>query len=169
VAAPDRHGLLAILTGTFALAGLDILGANSAPSRSGVALDTFIVTSATLAPVSAETWSRLERMLAASLAGRFALSVRLTERRRHYVSRTSGAAEIRIEEDALGALLHVRAPDRVGLLHDIARAISDSGLDVRSLTATSRAGWAEDTLRLEYVTGAGAGALGQLAMRLREL
>jgi len=169
VAAPDRHGLLAIFAGTFALAGLDILGANSAPSRSGVALDTFIVTSATLAPVSAETWSRLERMLVASLAGRFALSVRLAERRRHYVSRISGTPEIRIEEDARGALLHVRAPDRVGLLHDIARAISESGLDVRSLTATSRAGWAEDTLRLEYVTDAGAGALGQLAMRLREL
>lgn len=169
VAAPDRHGLLAIFAGTFALAGLDILAASSAPSRSGIALDTFIVTSATLAPVSSETWSRLERMLAASLAGRFGLSVRLAERRRHYSSRASGTPEVRIEEDARGALLHIRAPDRVGLLHDVACAISESGLDVRSLTATSRAGWAVDTFRLDYSNGAGAGALGQLAMRLRGL
>ncbi|MBE0416669.1 MAG: HD domain-containing protein [Coriobacteriia bacterium] len=169
VAAPDRHGLLVIFAGTFALAGLDILAANSAPSRSGVALDTFIVTSATLAPVGADTWNRFERMLAASLAGRLALSVRLAERRRHYAPRVSGMTEVRIEQDPRGALLHVRAPDRVGLLYDFARAVSESGLDVRSLTATSRAGWAEDTLRLEYATGTGAGALGQLAMRLREL
>jgi UTP:GlnB (protein PII) uridylyltransferase len=96
-------------------------------------------------------------------------AVRLAERRRHYSSRVSGTPEVRIEKDGRGALLHLRAPDRVGLLHDVARAISDSGLDVRSLTATSRAAWAVDTFRLDYPSDAGAGALGQLAMRLREL
>jgi len=169
VAAPDRPGLLAIFAGTFALAGLDILAASSTPTRGGVALDTFVVTSATLAPVSAETWSRFERMLTASLAGRLALSVRLSERRRLYTPSVTGRVEARIEEDARGALLHVRAPDHVGLLYDIARAISESGLDVRSLTATSRAGWAEDTLRLGSPPQMRAGALGQLAMRLRAL
>ncbi|MDF1541550.1 MAG: HD domain-containing protein [Anaerosomatales bacterium] len=169
VAAPDRPGLLAIFAGTFALAGLDILAANSVPTRDGIALDSFVVTSATLAPVSAETWSRFERMLSASLAGRLALSVRLSERRRLYAPRVIGDIQARIEEDARGALLHVRAPDHVGLLYDIARAISESGLDVRSLTATSRAGWTEDTLRLGCPTGMTAGALGQLSMRLRAL
>lgn len=169
VAAPDRPGLLAILAGTFALSGLDILAANSVPARGGVALDTFVVTSATLAPVSAETWSRFERMLSASLAGRLALTVRLAERRRLYAPRVAGGIEARIEEDPRGALLHVRAPDSIGLLYDIARAISESGLDVRSLTATSRAGWAEDTLRLGCPPQMRAGALGQLAMRLRTL
>ncbi len=169
VAAVDRPGLLATFAGAIALAGLDILSARSVPAPREVAVDTFVVTSATLAPVATETWSRLERQLSAALSGRFALGVRLAERRRHYAPRVSGSPDIRIEHEGDGALLKVRAPDRVGLLHDIARAISESGLSVRSLTATSRAGWAEDTFRLRFASSNGAGALGQLAMRLREL
>ncbi|MDZ4178753.1 MAG: hypothetical protein U1E29_05925, partial [Coriobacteriia bacterium] len=175
IAAHDRPGLLATLAGTFALAGLDILGGHSASVEGGaterrdIALDTFVVTSATLAPIGTETWNRLERTLTAALTGRFAVAVRLAERRRHYAPRASGALEAHIDEDPRGATLHVRAPDRVGLLHDIARSISESGLDVNSLTATSRAGWAEDTFRLSLADATGTGALGQLAMRLREL
>jgi [protein-PII] uridylyltransferase len=169
IAARDRPGLLATIAGTFALAGLDILAAHSAPTRHDVAVDSFVVTSATLAPVAAESWNRLERQLSAALAGRLALTVRLAERRRHYTSRIAGAPVIEIVEEQRGAVLRVRAPDRVGLLYDVARAVSESGLDVRSLTATSRAGWAEDTLRLEHAATGGAGALGQLAMRLRDL
>ncbi len=169
VATHDRPGVLATLAGTFALAGLDILTARSVPARAGTTADTFVVASATLAPIGPETWSRVERTLTAALAGRFALAVRLAERRRHYTPRVAGALETRIEETGAGATLHVRAPDRVGLLHDIARAIAESGLDVRGLTATSRAGWAEDTFRLALAEGAGSGALGQLQMRLREL
>ena len=169
IAAADRPGLLATIAGTFALAGLDILAAHSAPTNSGVALDTFVVTSATLAPLGADTWTRLERLLSASLAGRLALSVRLGERRRHYPRNAGAPVEAVIDEDDHGAALRIRAPDRVGLLYDIARAVAESGLDVRSLTATSRAGWAEDVLRLGHVEQARAGALGQLAMRLREL
>ena len=170
VAAHDRPGVLATLAGTFALAGLDILTARSVPARTGVTVDTFVVASATLAPIGPETWNRLERTLAAALAGRFALAVRLAERRRHYAPRVAGALDARIDDHVPGgATLRVRAPDRVGLLHDIARAIAESGLDVRGLTATSRAGWAEDTFRIALAEGTGAGALGQLQMRLREL
>jgi len=169
IAAPDRPGLLATIAGTFALSGLDILAAHSAPTRRDVAVDSFVVTSATLAPVAAESWNRLERQLSAALAGRLALTVRLAERRRHYTSRIAGSPVVEIVEEPRGAVLRVRAPDRVGLLHDIARAVAESGMSVRSLTATSRAGWAEDTLRLHYDPAAGAGALGQLSMRLRDL
>jgi len=169
VAAYDRPGLLATIAGTFALAGLDILSARSLQSRGDIAVDTFVVTSATLAPVATETWSRLERQLSAALAGRLALGVRLAERRRHYAPRVFGPLTVGIEQDGDAALLSVRAPDRVGLLYDLARAISEAGLNVRSLTATSRAGWAEDTFRLRLGPAGGEGALGQLAMRLREL
>ena len=169
IAAHDRPGLLATFAGTFALSGLDILEARSLPPHAGVAVDSFVVSSATKAQVGTETWNRVERTLTAALSGRFAVAVRLGERRRHYRPRVEGMLDARIEEGSRGATLHVRAPDRVGLLHDIARAVAESGLDVRSLTATSRAEWAEDTFRLTAVDGIGAGALGQLAMRLREL
>ena len=169
IAAADRPGLLATIAGTLSLAGLDILSASSAPNRGGVAVDTFVVTSATLAPVPPDAWNRLERQLSAALAGRLALAVRLGERRRHYAPRVNGSLTSSIEQEPRGAVLTVRAPDRVGLLYDIAHAVSASGLSVRSLTATSRAGWAEDTLRLRLDPQTGEGALGQLAMRLREL
>ncbi len=190
IAAADRPGLLATITGVLALAGLDILSARSASTRPDVAVDTFIVTSATLAAVGSETWNRFERLLAAALSDRLAVSVRLAERRRHYSPGARGASTTRGTSDTRGAsasmectidtegpcaILHVRAPDRVGLLHDIARAIAESELDVVSLTVTSRAGIAEDTFRLAPSARGGAGgaggtgALGQLAMRLREL
>jgi UTP:GlnB (protein PII) uridylyltransferase len=42
----------------------------------------------------------------------------------------------------------VRAADRVGLLHDLALALSSLGLDIRSVTALTSDGVARDTFRV---------------------
>ena len=84
VAARDRPELFARVTGALTLAGLDILGVDAYTTESGVALDIFSVTSATLAQVQHETWQRAERYLTAALADRLDLETRLAERRRHY-------------------------------------------------------------------------------------
>ena len=56
--------------------------------------------------------------------------------------------------------------------HNIARAIEECGLDIRSVTALTRSDVAEDTFRLVDANGAAPreeGPLGQLMMRLRSL
>jgi [protein-PII] uridylyltransferase len=173
VAAPDRHGLLATLAGVFALAGLDILAVEAVSDPSGVALDTFTLRSATHAAVGPDVWARVERLLDAALRGRFAIGVRLAERRRHYRESVSPVERVSIEtQDPFVTVVRVRAADRVGLLHDLARAIAESGLEIASMTATTRQGMAEDVFRVQDGSGEApreAGVLGQLQMRLREL
>ena len=173
VAAPDRHGLLATLAGVFALAGLDILAVEAVSDPSGVALDTFTLRSATHAAVGPDVWARVERLLDAALRGRFAIGVRLAERRRHYRESVSPVQRVSIEtQDPFATVVRVRAADRVGLLHDLARAIAESGLEIASMTATTRQGMAEDVFRVQDGSGEApreAGVLGQLQMRLREI
>ncbi len=154
VVALDRPGLLSLLAGVIALTGLDILSVSAHTTTRGVALDTFVLTGATLAEVGPETWARFERSLMAALAGRLAVPVRLAERRRHY-ARTERAMtpRVKITADDFATILSVRCADRVGLLHDLASALADAGLDIRTVTASSADGLARDTFRV--VDGAG--------------
>lgn len=169
----DRPGLFGTVAGVFALTGFDILGVEAVTTSGGIALDTFTVHSATLADIGDDAWARLERSLTAALRDRLAVGVRLAERRKHY--RHTERPRIRATistDDPFAAVLRIRTPDRVGLLYDIGRVIADSGLNIRSVTATTRSGIAEDTFRLTDATGEvprSAGVLGQLKMRLREL
>lgn len=169
----DKPGLFGTTAGVFALTGFDILGVEAITTSGGIALDTFTVRSATLAEISDDAWSRLERALTAVMRDRLAVGVRLAERRKHY--RHTKRSRIRATistDDPFAAILQIRTPDRVGLLYDIGRAIADSGMSIRSVTATTRSGIAEDTFRLTDMAGEvprTAGVLGQLKMRLREL
>lgn len=146
----DRPGLFTTLSGILALTGIDVLTAEAFTARNGIALDTFAVTSATRAAVDAGTLNTLERTLGLALAGRLELEVRLAERRRHYPAR-SVAAEARVEigpRSAFTTRIRVRAADRVGLLHDLARAIDAFGLDVRRATITTLSGMADDVFEV---------------------
>lgn len=172
VAVRDRHGLLATLAGVMALAGLDILAVEAVGTRSGIALDTFTVSSATLAPIGTDNWSRLERLLEVALRDRLAIGVRLNERRRHYRASSMGIDRVEVlANDPYAAVVRIRATDRAGLLYDIARAMAESGLEIRSMTATTRHDTADDVFRVTDANGQvpEEGLLGMLRMRLREL
>jgi len=172
VATRDRHGILATLAGVMALAGLDILAVEAIGTRSGIALDTFTVRSATLAPVSTDNWSRFDRLLEAALRDRLAIGVRLSERRRHYRASSTGIDRVEVlANDPYAAVVRVRATDRAGLLYDIARAMAESGLEIRSMTATTKHDTADDVFRVTDSNGQvpEEGLLGMLRMRLREL
>ncbi len=148
IVALDRPGLLSLLAGVLALTGLDILSVSAHTTSRGVALDQFVVTGATLAEVGPETWAKLERSLMAALAGRLAVPVRLSERRRHYArTERSMPPRIGITADDFATVVTVRAADRVGLLHDLAGVLASAGLDIRSVTASSADGVARDTFR----------------------
>lgn len=172
IATRDTPGLFATLAGVFSLAGLDILGVQALSAGTDIALDTFTVRPATQADVGPDVWARFERSLDAALRGRLSLASRLAERRRHYRHVRHGVARVRVSTgDPFAAVVRITAKDRVGLLYDVARAIADAGLDIRSVTATTKAGTAEDTFRLTDAAGEmpGPGLLGKLQMHLREL
>ncbi len=135
VAAPDRPGLFSSVAGALALNGMDVRAANVA-GEEGVAVEVFTV------EVARGTWpdtAKLREDLSAVLADEMAIGERLSERERVYPLRRHSAAhppvsDVTIDNDAseTATVLEVRAPDEIGLLHRITRALFNAGLDVVS-------------------------------------
>ncbi|HEX4175932.1 MAG TPA: [protein-PII] uridylyltransferase [Acidimicrobiales bacterium] len=135
VAAPDRPGLFSSVAGALALNGMDVRAANVA-GEGGVAVEVFTV------EVARGTWpdtAKLREDLSAVLADEMAIGERLSERERVYPLRRHSAAhppvsEVTVDNDAseTATVLEVRAPDEIGLLHRITRALFNAGLDVVS-------------------------------------
>jgi len=173
VAVRDRAEVFARIAGALALAGLDILSADASGTHAGVALDVFVVRSATLATPDSETWPRFERYLRAALSDRLELATRLAERRRHYPHQKRTPTRVEYDRSAgYGTLVKVTATDRVGLLHDLAHAISATGLDIRWSKVLTSDGIARDTFLVTGPDGGPVddpGVLGHLTMRMREL
>jgi [protein-PII] uridylyltransferase len=162
----DRPGLFTTVSGALALTGLDVLAAEAFTTRGGIALDSFAVASATRVAVDADVLNRLERALGLALSDRLDLVVRLAERRSHYPAR-SGATDVRVEIGPRGAFttrVRVRASDRVGLLHDLAREIDGAGLDIRRAIITTRSDVADDVFEVSDAQGEAPdpGTLGDL-------
>ena len=135
VVAPDRPGLFARVAGTLSLHGLDVRSAAVASSDDGMAVEVFEVESAFGSPPQ---WPRVTADVERALRGRLALDARLTERARVYARRRASAARpaeprVLFDNDATAAatVVEVRAPDDVGVLYRITRALADADLDVR--------------------------------------
>jgi len=127
----ERPQLLARVAGAISLAGLDILAVDAYGARNGIVLDTFIVTSATLRPVTTETFVNLDRLLGAALRDRLELRTRLAERRHHYPARSQAPLRVTTVSAGYDTAVRVTAPDRPGLLHDLAQAVSATELNIR--------------------------------------
>ena len=135
VAAPDRPGLFSSVAGALALNGMDVRAANIS-GEDGIAVEVFTV------EVARGRWpdtAKLREDLAAVFSDRLALGERLSERERIYPLRRGSAAhlpgsDVRIDNEAskTATVLEVRAPDEIGLLHRITRALFEAGLDVVS-------------------------------------
>ena len=172
VVAKDRPELLARIAGAIALAGLDILSVDAYGAPGGLALDTFVVASATLRSVSTETFTAFERLLGAALKDRLELKTRLAERRRHYPARSQAPVRVTTVSEGYDTAIRVSAPDRPGLLHDLAQAVSATGLNIRWAKVLTVDGMAIDTFHVLDAQGAPVdddGVLGHLAMRMREI
>jgi [protein-PII] uridylyltransferase len=173
VAALDRPELMARLAGALSLGGLDILSADAYRAGEGVALDLFVVRSATLAPIEHDAWARVERYIRAALSDRLELETRLAERRRHYpaVRRDVRCQVVTDASAGVDTTVLVTAADRVGLLYDVVRAIASVELDIRWAKAVTADGIARDAFHVVGPEGQAPtdpGLLGHLAMRIRE-
>jgi [protein-PII] uridylyltransferase len=135
VVAPDRPGLFARVAGSLSLHGFDVRSAAVASSDDSMAVEVFEVAPAA---GSAPDWDRVTHDIERAVSGRLALDARLAERARVYARRRPAAARpveprVTFDNDATGAatVIEVRAPDAVGVLYRITRALADADLDVR--------------------------------------
>ena len=133
--APDRPGLLSRVAGVLSIHGLDVLGAQAHSDEQGMAANEFRVAPPRDGVID---WTRVASDLDRAIAGQLAIEARLAERARTYRRRRALAAgavrtSVRIDNEASSnaTVVEVRAPDRVGLLYRITKAIADLGLDIR--------------------------------------
>jgi [protein-PII] uridylyltransferase len=133
VVAADRPGLLARIAGSLSLSALNILSAQAFTTEDGVAIDVFTVEPAFRGDIDEERWRRFRGTLRRSLEGRLWLEERVRERRAHLPAPGADVlTAVRVLDDASDffTVVEVETGDRVGLLHDLAHAFEDLGLDV---------------------------------------
>ena len=137
VVAPDRPGLLRRVAGVMALHGLDVLSVEAVSSDDGWALERVTVAPPGDEPIA---WPKVVADLEAGLAGRLAIRARLADRVRSHRPRNRlrsarvDPPEVRVDNSASreATVLEVHAPDAMGLLERICRAMAEMDLDVRS-------------------------------------
>lgn len=135
IVSPDRPGTFSKVAGVLALQGLDVLGAEAHSDEQGMAASEFRVSS----PHGDIEWAPIVKNLELALSGRLALDSRLADRAANARPRRATSAEkplppsVRFDDSASSnaTFLEVRAPDMVGVLHRITKAIADLGLDIR--------------------------------------
>ena len=132
VVAADRPGLLSWIAGALSSAGLSILTAQVFTTEDGVAADLFEVQGVFEPVVGEERWREFRGLLRKAIDGRVSLEHRMTEKRRHYPERSDTPVTVAVDNDASDffTVIEIGAPDRIGLLYDITRTLSDLELDV---------------------------------------
>lgn len=140
VVASDRPGLFSRVAGVLSLHGLDVLGAQADsddPASGGppMAANEFTVAPLKHGPVR---WDPVIEDLRRALAGQLAIDARLAERARTYRRRKVQSAApaqtyVRIDNAASSnaTVVEVRAPDAIGILYRITKALAEVGLDIR--------------------------------------
>jgi [protein-PII] uridylyltransferase len=145
----DVPGLFALIAGTLAAHGVNIISAQISTRADGIAIDTFQVNDpAGEALTSAARWGRVLDALRAVLAGEQTVETLLERRQRagrtgDGFSRPKIAVDNRLSD--AHTVVEVKCPDRVGLLHLITRTLSAQGLDIASARIATEIDQALDT------------------------
>ncbi|MDQ3501253.1 MAG: HD domain-containing protein [Actinomycetota bacterium] len=151
VATVDRPALLATVAGVLSLRNLNVREARAVTSADRLVVDTFRVEDALGSDMVGQgRWPAVREELAAAIGGRIDLTERLLVKRQAYPPRTvANAPEVRVN----GKYVDVRAGDRVGLLYDLASAMSELGLEVKLAKIDTRAGEAIDVFEVDNPLG----------------
>ena len=132
VVAPDRPGLFSRVAGALALKGLTVRSAE-AGGEDGMAASQFRVDAGGMEV----DWEEIVRDVRRAVDGRLALEARLATRarggRRSAGHRLASDPSVRVDNVASGTntIIEVHAPDRLGVLYHITRALADMDLDIR--------------------------------------
>ncbi|HKQ66066.1 MAG TPA: [protein-PII] uridylyltransferase, partial [Methylomirabilota bacterium] len=130
----DVPGLFALIAGTMAAHGVNIMSAQIHTREDGIAIDTLQVNDPTgEAVTSAAHWRRTLEALGAVIAGTTSVDDLLERRRRgRPPTGVQGPPKITIDNHLSDAntVIEVKCPDRVGLLYLITKTLSSLGLDI---------------------------------------
>ena len=173
----NRERLFSKIAGSFAVAGLNILSANIFTRRDDVVVDTFQVCNERMEAVSHPIdRSTFEKTLTEALGEtEDHLNERIAEVGPTLWQRSVGEAEfpasLRVDQTSESGrtLIHVEAPDRVGLLHALTRAIADEGMQISGARITTEKGAALDTFLVEENSGEAVQAEDRLARLIERL
>ncbi|MXO75680.1 [protein-PII] uridylyltransferase [Altererythrobacter aerius] len=159
VIAADNPGLFYRIAGGIHLAGANIIDARIHTTRSGWAVDNFLVQDPHGAPFSEPAQlARIEHAVAEALANRVALVPELARRPLpHSRARAFDVRPVVTFDNRASnrfTVIEVNARDRAALLNRLARALYDSGLVVFSAHITNYGERAADTF---YVTETAGG------------
>ena len=156
IVAPDRVGLLSAITAVFAVTRLDV---RSAKTRTvdGIAVMNWLVNVDINLPSPSQ--EGLLELIERALIGTDDLRFRIEERIRSYRRRPGilvpppvVTAITQIVTDA--TIIEVRMHDRPALLHTVATAISEFGVDIRGAIVSTLGAEAFDTLYVTDLSGA---------------
>jgi [protein-PII] uridylyltransferase len=168
--ARDRPGLLAAVTGVFALSGLDVRSADVA-GENGFAVESFVVEAAR------GRWPDfvlVSDQLEAALRGTFRLEDRLSEQARAYAGARRAVSprpvETRVvvvnDASAESTVVEVHAEDALGLLHRVTSALFELDLDVVAARVST---FGSEVVDAFYVRNAGSGGKVADPERLRAI
>jgi len=156
--APDRTGLFADFAGALAAAGLSIRTARIHTTRDGVAIDRFEVVGSDGGAVDLAALDRMVRDLLWVLTGKQTAAELLSKRKpptygKHAGSRKAPRVEIDNDASAAATVVDVYARDRLGLLYDIASAITRLKLDIQVAIVSTKVDQAADSFYVREVGG----------------
>lgn len=158
VATKDRPGLFSTITGVLAATGMNIVGARISTSTDGIAVDSFRISHLERREivVDDERWERVARLLSDVLDGTKELDEAVARAKRPGLLDTTrkprvSAYGVGVDNDTADdfTIIDVFGRDRVGLLHDIAKALFELGLEIH-LAKISTA--VDQVLDVFYVT-----------------
>lgn len=151
VATVDQPALLAAVAGVLALHNLNVLEARAVTRSDGLVVDTFRVEDALGTDmVGPGRWPAVREDLGLAIAGKTDLAARLEAKRDAYPSKQAiSTPDVRVGDK----YIDVRASDRVGLLSDLAAAMSELGLEVQLAKIDTRAGEAIDVFEVDNPQG----------------
>ncbi|MBX3477540.1 MAG: [protein-PII] uridylyltransferase [Brevundimonas sp.] len=166
VAAPDRPGLFADLAAALAAEGADVVGARVATTAQGLALDVFDLQDGAGLPYGQAEPRRLEALVAALDAAARSISPQLRPApppvsRRRAAFEVAPVVMVMPEAGEGAAVIEVSGPDRPGLLADLAAALTEAGLSIRSAHVAGFGARAVDSF---YVTDAAGGPPGKAGL-----
>jgi [protein-PII] uridylyltransferase len=146
----DVPGLFALIAGTLAAHGVNIISAQISTRADGIAIDTFQVNDPVGEAVTSSTqWNRLLDALRAVLVREQTVETLLERRQRAARTTTDGFGRPRIAVDNrlsdTDTVVEIKCPDRLGLLYLITRTLSTQGLDIASARIATEIDQAFDT------------------------
>jgi [protein-PII] uridylyltransferase len=166
IAAIDRPGLFAVMAGVLALHDLNILSAEvltwpvgSAGPGASLAVDVFLVQEPSEGLYLDDLWDRVKRAVSYALTGKLSLEYRLEQKRSSPLTPPSRAPKsrrkVRVdnEQSDFYSLVEVAAPDRLGLLHDLALTLCAHDLRIHLARIATSAGRIHDVFYVRTAEG----------------